>query len=198
MLCATHRLIAHTVYNALSNDYPISLDYDNLLKGSVAPDSAPTMVIIPHTKTKSIGFVTKQVEWLLNTDPAEEGCKREFSFRLGVVIHFISDYFCRAHNEFKYLNPILHFIYENRLKKFFSKNIPCFSFKKTEPHFKGNIKEYIYDFHNQYKLNKKSMENDFYYSLLTTISISRFILSNAKAYETGIITPELKLTALTA
>lgn len=180
MLCETHKLIAKKIYDILRSELGISLDCESLLRGSVAPDSNPLMVLIPHVKNKSIDFVNKQMLWLKSRSfPADTAQNRDYSYKLGIIIHFISDYFCRAHNHIKYLNPIMHFIYENRLRFYFRKNINItnLSSARYQTAEADALQDLINENHRIYTAQDISMENDLYYAVETALSISFSILS---------------------
>lgn len=181
MLCATHRLIAKNVYEVLRSELNITLNYKSLLDGSVAPDSNPLMLVIPHYKNnQSLGFVSRYVDKLLCMQVDENTqVGKDFSFKLGVVIHYISDYFCRAHNDIKYLNPIAHYFYEKRLKHYFNN---CLTKAKLLVRTDRNkivktIREFIEDRHGIYLLEVINMESDFAYTMEMVLTISLSIVS---------------------
>lgn len=180
MLCSTHRLIAQKVYEVLNNKYGNFIDLKSLLYGSVAPDSIPSMVIIPHTRSNSSKYLFSRIEsLLLLDDEKKEIDMKDFSYKLGIVIHFISDYFCNAHNDFKYINPLTHFLYENRLKKFFLKKVHLFNFSSECKRFGTltGIRKYILEKHNEYMLCPRNMDNDFSYSIETSLTVSINVFS---------------------
>ncbi len=178
MLCETHKLIASNMYDVLGTEFKKLVNYKSLLEGSIAPDILPSMLIIPHTKKNSSGFLKKQIEWLTNKNLFENFNLDEFSYRLGIVIHFLSDYFCTAHNHYKYINPILHHLYERKLKIYFKKNIyklPISIEDQICSSIEGIIC-YLDEKHKQYRTFKPNYENDFKYSLEVTAFISKAIM----------------------
>lgn len=181
MLCDTHELIADRLYKLTNSVLYVPLDYKSLLLGSIAPDKKPSMIIIPHTKTHSSYLLNKNLELLTSKNPyCGNDTKHLLSYKLGIVIHLISDYFCSAHNHIKYLNPIPHLIYENRLKYFFKKNIDTMeiSIKDSLIEINNNLYEYIDNKHMEYLNTEHSMLNDFTFTIGTVSSVFIYIVYN--------------------
>lgn len=181
MLCETHRLIAHKVYEIIINEFDLHLDHESLMNGSVAPDRKPSMLIVPHTKSQSQGLLNKNFNWLMCTSLTESNKhNKEVSYKLGIVIHLISDYFCRSHNEVKYLNPVTHYIYEKRLKNVYKKRInriqPDIGNKLLK--ITGDLNSFINIQHAEYLQRKKNMGNDILSSLETVVTVIIYIISN--------------------
>jgi hypothetical protein len=181
MLCDTHELIAERLFKLTNSILNVPLDYENLLIGSVAPDKKPSMVIIPHTKTHSSYLLNKNLALLTSKNlSCSNETKRLLSYNLGIVVHLISDYFCSAHNHIKYLNPIPHFIYENRLRYFFRKNIDAMkiNIKDSLLEINNNLYGYIDKKHMEYLNTEHSMLSDFNFTLTTVSSVFIYIVYN--------------------
>ncbi len=189
MLCSTHRLIANKVYEIMTSELGMPIDYESLLNGSVAPDKKPYMIIIPHTKNQSLGFLNRYFNWMADKSlPKKFENLKEVSYKLGIIIHFVSDYFCTAHNDVKFINPVTHYIYEKRLKHFFNKKISRVQFdvKKCLYDIPGNLNDFINKKHKEYLSGKRNMENDFYFSLEAVITVITYIVNNLlKEYDFG-------------
>ncbi len=180
MQCSTHKLIAHKVYEIMFSEFGITFDYEELLNGSVAPDKKPYLIIIPHTLKQSFWLLKKQTHQLINSSlPVSYEHNKKNSFKMGIIIHLVSDYFCAAHNDVKYLNPITHYIYEKRLKHFFKKNINKLQidFNKCRNEISGNINDYINKKHMEYLQSERNMRNDLIFSLESAVSFAVYIAS---------------------
>ncbi|HYF75152.1 MAG TPA: zinc dependent phospholipase C family protein [Candidatus Nitrosocosmicus sp.] len=171
MLSDTHRLIAHNVFKVLQSELNIDVDYDSLRHGSVAPDIYPTMMFMSHSMKGSIGLVHEYIDSLYNNAvPDDRKGVEKFSYRLGVLVHFTSDYFCKAHNEKRYNNLVLHYLYERKLKRHFDKHIRNYKpfvglIKPGDWGVAGSIKDFIREKHNEYCGLERSMSNDVMYSI---------------------------------
>lgn len=114
----THRLIVQKVYRQLQSKYGVRLAKGAIIWGSIKPDF--TIGSISHIKDDHIDKLYKKWDDLCQVDINQEN--RYFSRNLGVILHFLCDYFCYAHN-----HPILqkvvwsHYIYERKLYQFAKK-----------------------------------------------------------------------------
>ncbi len=176
MQCPTHKLIAHKVYEIMYSEFGISFDYESLLEGSVAPDKKPYMIIIPHTLKQSIWLLRKICRELF---PGKNGHIEGNSYKIGIIIHLVSDYFCTAHNDIKYLNPITHYIYEKRFKHFVKKNINKMQIdlKKCQTEISEGINEFINRKHAEYLRSERNMRNDLIFSIETAVSSAIYVTS---------------------
>lgn len=114
MLTGTHIKIANYIYNIFKQQYGICLNKKNLIYGSIKPDFAKNKV--PHYIDQSIDYIDDEIEALIKDFNIIS--KKVFSRRLGMIMHYISDYFCRAHNTNYYRkNLMAHLKYEKRLAK---------------------------------------------------------------------------------
>lgn len=58
-----------------------------------------------NIKLDSAGFIKEEINNLLNLKLNK--CTRFFSERLGIITHYLSDFFCHAHSEyFRYVNAV--------------------------------------------------------------------------------------------
>lgn len=110
----THVLLAKAIYRQLQDDFRISLCKTAFIWGNIKPDLQKNP--ISHFKDENIARFYEQWEKVCNINPADD--LQDFSQEFGVVIHFLSDYFCLAHNDQYLKNEIWpHLKYENRLHK---------------------------------------------------------------------------------
>lgn len=174
MFAATHKLIARKVYEMTASEYGFLMDYKSLLYGSVAPDLHPSMLVMDHDMEGSFELVKNHIEWLKSCSlPVTKREKKVFSFRLGIVIHFVTDYFCQAHNEKRYKNMLLHFVYEHKLKNFIQnqlgkiKEVPSIT-----PPVEGSVECYIEQKQREFNMQERSMLNDMVYSVGVSARVS--------------------------
>ena len=87
--------------------------------------------------------------------------KKEFSRKLGMIMHYISDYFCRAHNtEYYRKNIVAHLKYEKRLAKVMKKIKEDIVFERNSI----SLKEYIIGLNKEY-VKQKSLQRDKEYTI---------------------------------
>ncbi|MCX7842180.1 MAG: zinc dependent phospholipase C family protein [Clostridia bacterium] len=183
MLSITHKLIAQKVYDVLNSELGIKIDLEGLKHGSVAPDIYPSMLLMSHCMDGSIDLVHEAMDSILKETVPEKGKELEkFSVKLGIIVHFVSDYFCKAHNEKRYSNLLLHYVYERKLKVFFKRKIeacmPLVRLLKSEDwKTSGDIKSMLKDWNDEYNSLERSMMNDVIYSAGVSMIIALNIVS---------------------
>lgn len=112
----THIAIGIRTKRAVEDILPIKIKTYDFLYGSIKPDISRSFRNIPHFKKESIDFVTEEIEKLINTDYDDfSDNKSTYSERLGVLTHYLSDYFCYAHSESFKGGFIKHNYYEMKL-----------------------------------------------------------------------------------
>lgn len=85
--------------------------------GSILPDCVPSFLVRRHTFEDSFGVLEKELEKLVSHFDPKKGIDSYFCRHLGVITHYISDYFTFPHND-NYPGKLKdHCIYEEKLKK---------------------------------------------------------------------------------
>jgi len=114
--------MAHFLYASLKVR-GIDLSRVAFVYGNIAPDYVPTLYVRPHFTWTCNHMINKFVKDLSATPVTAEGCiGPEYSMRLGLMCHFICDYFCFAHNaDFSGSLP-QHITYERDLDQYLREN----------------------------------------------------------------------------
>ncbi len=117
-----------------------------------------------------LGFVEREIEALsgLCLNSAEIG--KEPSKRLGVLCHYLADFFCLAHCEGFDRNMIVHMDYERRLHRFLaSKRASLDSIRYLSEQGSGipseRISAKLGEYHADYLRASRSMGNDIVFSI---------------------------------
>ncbi|MCX7614628.1 MAG: zinc dependent phospholipase C family protein [Clostridiales bacterium] len=113
-----HTLIASKTCDLLEKEYGFSVHRPAFYFGNILPDTSPKMKRPVH-RIENWG---QQINQMINElETKDFGSSRRFSIKLGIVCHFISDFFCLAHNDPYYRRQLVHLIYEaKQAKKFLS------------------------------------------------------------------------------
>lgn len=112
----SHFIIAKALYKSFSKNLNIELDLNSFRYGCIKPDFTPSLMRISHYKDKSFEKICSRITSLENnTFPETKEDMKKFSMELGIVAHYLTDYFCYPHNNKKYDFKPIHFMYENRL-----------------------------------------------------------------------------------
>lgn len=123
MMAGTHLMIARHIYSNLNLDEKRIVDYKSFLYGNIKPDLVSTYKLKKHYMDESFEMVSNKIKALsalsdneINKWPAVS----RFSQELGVICHFLCDFFCVPHSErweFKHsMNK--HVKYEKELASF--------------------------------------------------------------------------------
>lgn len=117
MLSGTHQRVGLAILSALQPRSEVcKISVDDFLFGCIQPDFSLGVFYTPHIKEKSFAFVLRTIAELANTVlPIDNTARETFATRLGVVIHFLTDFFCAVHNQRQDDSLPLHFAYEANL-----------------------------------------------------------------------------------
>ena len=114
--------MAHFLYASLQAR-GLSLSRVAFVYGNIAPDYVPTLYVRPHFTWTCNHMINKFVKELSSTPISADGCiGPEYSMRLGLLCHFVCDYFCFAHNTDFSGSVIQHITYERDLDEYLRKN----------------------------------------------------------------------------
>ncbi len=162
----------------------IKLDRVGFMFGNIKPDIDPKLSSVPHVKNTVIDFVSAEIKNLLSMeDKIKSRCTREFSERMGLITHYLSDFFCYAHNEKFKGNLLKHLIYENKLSGYCRKNKAAsaesilYEITLIDTDL-DSIREYIDNMHNEYLNagNKASCRRDMRYAMIMSASLCASII----------------------
>lgn len=189
LLMQTHSLIGHAVALVIQEKLNITLNKEAFQYGSIKPDFYPNLMLIPHYKESSSKVIYKRIQDLQNKVlPTAPKALKEYSLELGVINHFMADYFCGAHNQEKKSSLPNHLMYELDLAKGFSNsNLKEITLsiinntKKTPLELKAGIIDYINKKHLEYLNRPTDTLKDILYSLELCIVVSSEILMKSLA-----------------
>lgn len=176
-------LIAKHINKVIQKNFNITINFNGLRYGSIKPDIDPRMISIPHYKNDSFDIIIEMIASLQKYNlPVYDKKLKIFSVKLGVINHYLTDFFCFPHNDAKACRFVPHLLYENRLAQEFYKfdlneicNDTISSIKKF-PNM--NIKQYIELRHIEYMNSKPSINKDVFYSVEICIAVSYMIVYN--------------------
>lgn len=180
MMANTHLIIAKNIYYDLDYNSKKILSYNNFLYGNVKPDMVSKYKLKKHYMDESFNMILDKIKILSALSYNELNkisATVRFSQELGVICHFLCDFFCIPHSkrwEFKHsLNK--HVKYEKELSVI-GKNFK-FSNSKTKVFGFYNIKEFIKSNHKLY-IKNMSYENDLMFANYICLSIVQYIFDS--------------------
>ncbi len=122
MKATSHFAMAHLI-NAALKSRGIYLDRISFVYGNIEPDYTPAMWIYPHFSKVCLRTITNIAFELPMVPVCSSGrVGALYSKRLGMLCHFLCDYFCYAHNDAFSGNISQHISYENELDAYLRSN----------------------------------------------------------------------------
>lgn len=176
MITDTHLLISNIIFKYCSKNFNIKLNKFNFLYGSIRPDFVRDSSNFHHYLSESMDIVCEYCDQLINTRMSI----KKYSVTLGMICHFICDYFCLYHTkEYKERNLFQHFIYELCLHFIF---IGLLIFKKIKIITNVDIPEksissVIYCMRERYDKESKSFVRDIIYAISAAMMATDLIVN---------------------
>ena len=157
------KIITHEFIGKIISDIYNFLDETTFIKGCIEPDKNISMILIPHTKERTLSNVIEILESNFN------------SFNLGMVCHYLSDYCCYFHNGSFFFNVLEHYIYERNLHKIVN-SLKITSLVKISKRISANLINEDYEsiiniITTKYRSKKTTMKRDLFYNYILNLII---------------------------
>jgi hypothetical protein len=98
--------------NAILENSAYTLDMKAFKNGCMIPDMRSEYKIFPHYKNQSFDYLQTLIRNLIEN---KDDCDKNLSTQLGIISHYIVDYFCQVHNYPVKANIVFHLLYETKL-----------------------------------------------------------------------------------
>ena len=119
MKSASHHAMGHLLYEALTSQ-GVLLDQELFVLGNMLPDYLPELILNPHFTLKCQREIHIFTEALAGQPVSRgESLPPEYALRLGILCHYLTDYFTFAHTPEFRLGLKEHGSYEQRLNDYF-------------------------------------------------------------------------------
>lgn len=183
MFIQTHGKISEAIINTLAADGAPTICRASFQWGCKLTDIFWTSP--DHTKAESFFFLSALIKELQQSQSvyANPQDRHRFFIKLGIVCHYICDYFCKAHNDPYYNSLLPHLIYESKLQtEFKAHNLAkiCKLAKNNKYSSLGSIQmplpDYIQSRHLAYLSEKPSMKKDVFFAVDTSTSVVAALL----------------------
>jgi len=180
MIVNTHLLISQILYKHISNQVNFKLDRVAFAYGNIKPDLINKDINHSHTLQESLSSVNKYSKELMS----ENVSIKEFSRSLGVICHFVCDYFCLYHrdgNEKKGLCEHLFYevlLHEKLLTLLLKGKIKI----NNHEMYSGSVEVMALNMEENYNLESKSITKDITYALSGAFQISKLIVCSSQLY----------------
>lgn len=179
MMMKTHIIISKSLLNNMESKKLDLINSNNFIYGNIKPDILSKYKLRKHYLEESYDMIKDKIMYLSSltiNDLEKKFSKVSFSQEIGVICHFLADFFCVAHSErweFKH-NMKIHIKYENNLTKV-AKDY------KLKNERDNNIESFDIFFHTlyyEYKKNGNFEKNDLQYASYICNSVMDYILEN--------------------
>lgn len=192
MFIPTHRIIANHIYENVSDRLDIKLNRIMLQYGNMKPDFTPSLKTIKHYKEPTFDFVLDEIVSLIDDGLQQNLISiNNFSVRLGVITHFLSDFFCLPHHDRDYFSDKLkeHMIYEKNLHYKFKEfnGLEKLKIPGLTSLDKEGIRDFIEELHQEYINSPKGYENDIISSINVSSALGLLVIENSILYEPQLI-----------
>ncbi|MDR3601117.1 MAG: zinc dependent phospholipase C family protein [Desulfosporosinus sp.] len=116
-----HVELSRVIRKAVEKELNLKIDNFSFTYGNIKPDIIPSS--LPHYKESALESVQAEIEQLatLKFNHSSRWLK-QFSERLGIITHYLSDFFCYAHSEYFQPEKTGHYLYEFRQFYYFKRN----------------------------------------------------------------------------
>lgn len=185
MLPQTHKIIANLIYDDVYTEHNVKLNKTQLVYGSIKPDIYSGMPKLKHFKPQSFSVICNDISALSSSQTENNRAAiARLSQKIGVVTHYVADYFCVPHNDRStYQHHIInHIQYENQLHLMYKET----NLRKTATidqwlDFSDvrRVMNYLDQLHNAYSNRNESLLNDLNGSLQASRTIATMIVQQA-------------------
>lgn len=171
MLIQSHLVLSRRIKEVINNKEEGNLKNASFKMGSIIPDISPDKKDMPHTIDASLPFLVKKIEESIKVG---KGDNELSSKNLGIITHFLADYFCYAHNNDE-MKLWEHLMYEQKLHQILT----------TEPVMPNNdfkipltdIEEWVREKHNLYLNSTPSLDKDVYFIQDACLNVTRTLVT---------------------
>jgi hypothetical protein len=182
LFAKTHQILSHHIALHVKDqlNYPFHSSW--FAWANMKPDFVPHLAMRKHYIEESFNFVVDKIVALTQLnyqDLINEKKRKEIEVEIGIICHFISDFFCVPHNqrwEFKH-SMLPHIQYEAKLEKI-AKEISMIEKMHLPPiqdYSRNSICQFLKELLVEYE-NKQDYMRDLTYSVNVCSAITTFIL----------------------
>lgn len=112
----SHLIMSRMILKEVSRCLPVALNPISFALGNMRPDVSIKLRKLAHNFKESYGYIQSEIEALSGT-PVWSVTGSNYAMRLGVVCHYICDYFCFVHTPEFTGSLSTHLAYENMLNR---------------------------------------------------------------------------------
>ncbi|MCI8648561.1 MAG: zinc dependent phospholipase C family protein [Anaerotruncus sp.] len=180
----SHITMGRYLYTYFTEQLGVKLDKSTFVRWNFLPDIAPSLLRLSHFKKDIYDLVMARAEHLAAN--SEQMSVEEFSKQLGILCHFMADFFCYAHSETFDGSKIGHLTYELKMQFYAYRRkdmLHAVNLIANAAQIDSSLALYeqINELHSWYMELAPSYGVDFVYSLTACVELMRGMLYPAYA-----------------
>jgi hypothetical protein len=114
--------LARKILEAVEENVSLTLDRRWFIYGNIYPDISHYSFTVPHLPHKSMAFVLRKIASLCRYHVHGEKADPFYSMQLGMLCHYLCDFFCHVHSQAYSGGKRRHLAYEFRQQAFFMRH----------------------------------------------------------------------------
>ncbi len=190
----SHLSLARYLIESMQNEELIRYSR-SFLFGSILPDCIPSFITRRHTIEETFDILKKELIEIIENYDWSQGITREFCRRLGVITHYIADYFTFPHNKVFDGSMKEHITYEFSLMDYLKKYLTNGELDKyTIPnnifYSVDHICEFIKETHVKYLEVVEKISTDCRFIVEMTVQV---VMSVLRIFEVNYVSREVKI-----
>jgi len=177
MIMSTHLGIAAAIQKYAEEKLSVKLDTVGFYYGNIKPDICPRLTKVLHVKEHSFDFAKQEIKRLMELKPdSPVRYTRQFSEEIGIILHYIADYFSYPHSKHFKGSLFSHYVHEVDLSAYCwinSKRIKAQSYLDQAVVFTDHkaLCNYIEESYNDYMIKKSCHELELSFALRACASV---------------------------
>lgn len=181
----SHTRVAHILLAYIEETCGVTFDNSAFIYGNLKPDLAGTYLTKRHNPSIMYDEVMDMIRDFTETYTIGTTNGRDLSVDLGVICHYVTDFFTYPHNDDIYDRSLLaHYIYEKRTSLRISRRIDARKFERwvapvIPPFTVDALITRIGEMHARYKGETPSIANDMVYICQITAMVVLSIINIA-------------------
>ncbi|MGB5824735.1 MAG: zinc dependent phospholipase C family protein [Proteocatella sp.] len=191
MFIHSHKKMSEFIYSNIESQTSFSLNKFVFKTGNMSPDLPIYHRHLKHYKHQNFSYIVEMINDLSLIDPTESTSTHAlYSYRLGVIAHYVCDYFCLPHHDREYYEAHLpeHLLYEKNLHKEV-KNYSNETIEKYETsEFTSDDLIGIFDVYiAKYHAEENSFEKDINYAINAASMVCSIVVAQSLKIGTEIL-----------
>ena len=188
MTYQTHAYLGESIFPVICETWGVKLSRKRFVRGCVLPDMNTLFIRHPHFWRHSRKYIARKIAKLAQKTLKPGGKNKRFSENLGIILHYVADFFTSAHNS-KSLGFRAHLEFEDRLHEEFLRLVDSKTIQSTLRLIDDRARnaeygpgEILENLHSAFKPSIDNPLNDIKGILVACLSVTDMIMDAAAVY----------------